>query len=40
MRNLISALLLLTGALPASAADPVFPYGAVYFPKSNPPADD
>jgi beta-galactosidase len=40
MRNLIMAFLLLSAALPGIAADPVFPYGAVYFRKSNPPADD
>jgi len=39
MRNIIWALLLL-GPIPAMAADPVFPYGAVYFRKSNPPSDD
>jgi beta-galactosidase len=40
MKNLIRVFLLLSGALPAIAADPVFPYGAVYFRKSNPPAED
>ena len=33
-------LLSLLLAAAANAADPVFPYGAVYFRKSNPPAQD
>jgi beta-galactosidase len=37
MRILISLILL---AAAAPAADPVFPYGAVYFRKSNPPEAD
>lgn len=32
--------MLLAPALAAHAADPVFPYGAVYFRKSNPPAEE
>lgn len=36
--RLPALLLLLSASLPA--ADPVFPYGAVYFRKSNPPAAD
>src|SRR5262249_50696894 len=35
---LLAALLLTSTSLPAE--DPVFPYGAVYFRKSNPPAHD
>jgi hypothetical protein len=34
----VAALLLIAFSLPA--ADPVFPYGAVYFRKSNPPEQD
>src|SRR4051794_23432587 len=37
MRRLALALLLI--ALAAPAEDPVFPYGAVYFRKSNPPEE-
>jgi beta-galactosidase len=33
-------ILLLASAASLSAADPVFPYGAVYFRKSNPPETD
>ena len=33
-------LILLLCAAFANAADPVFPYGAVYFRKSNPPEQD
>lgn len=36
--RIIFAFLLAAGAIPA--ADPVFPYGAVYFRKSNPPEED
>jgi beta-galactosidase len=36
--RIIIGTLLLAAALPA--ADPVFPYGAVYFRKSNPPEQD
>jgi len=41
MRTIICALLLL-GVTPVGAADqdPVFPYGGVYFRKSNPPRED
>ena len=39
MRNIVWVLLLL-GPMHAIAEDLVFPYGAVYFRKSNPPADD
>lgn len=41
MRKMMCVLLLL-GAAPAEAADqgPVFPYGGVYFRKSNPPQED
>ena len=38
MKKLALALLLAAFSLPA--ADPVFPYGAVYFRKSNPPEQD
>ncbi len=34
----VAALWFAASALPA--ADPVFPYGAVYFRKSNPPETD
>src|SRR5436305_15191175 len=39
MRNLIVIAALLASALQAADA-PVFPYGAVYFRKSNPPEQD
>ena len=32
--------MLTAGLVPAPAADPVFPYGGVYFRKSNPPEQD
>ena len=35
-----AAVLLAAGAAALPAADPVFPYGAVYFRKSNPPEAD
>jgi beta-galactosidase len=38
MRRLLIALLLVVCAAPAE--DPAFPYGAVYFRKSNPPEQD
>jgi beta-galactosidase len=38
VKKLLLALALTAAALPA--ADPVFPYGAVYFRKSNPPEQD
>lgn len=38
MRRLFLSAFLTTAVL--SAADPVFPYGAVYFRKSNPPEED
>jgi beta-galactosidase len=38
MKRFLLALTLSVWALPA--ADPVFPYGAVYFRKSNPPEED
>ena len=38
MRRILSLCLL--SAISTFAADPVFPYGAVYFRKSNPPAED
>jgi beta-galactosidase len=38
VKKLLLALALTVAALPA--ADPVFPYGAVYFRKSNPPEQD
>lgn len=38
MRRLLLSAFLTTVVL--SAADPVFPYGAVYFRKSNPPEED
>src|SRR5256714_5781962 len=37
MRTFVAMLL---SALSLPAADPVFPYGAVYFRKSNPPEPD
>src|SRR2546423_14014360 len=37
MRTFVAMLL---AALSMPAADPVFPYGAVYFRKSNPPEAD
>ena len=41
MKKLILVLALaLLGAVPAVAEDLVFPYGAVYFRKSNPPEED
>src|SRR3954452_25023332 len=43
MRKSVRAGLIVTAALMAFAAiaqDPKFPYGAVYFRKSNPPAED
>ena len=39
MRSLF-LLMLTAGLVPAPAADPVFPYGGVYFRKSNPPEQD
>src|SRR6266567_2886658 len=39
-RFLHAAALLVTAAATLPAADPVFPYGAVYFRKSNPPEQD
>jgi beta-galactosidase len=36
----LSALLFLAAGICASGQDPVFPYGAVYFRKSNPPEQD
>ena len=39
-RLLYATSLLIGAALSAFAADPVFPYGAVYFRKSNPPEQD
>jgi beta-galactosidase len=36
--KLLPALFLIAASLPA--ADPIFPYGAVYFRKSNPPEQD
>ncbi len=39
MRKIMCVLLLL-GAVPAVAEDLVFPYGGVYFRKSNPPRED
>src|SRR6187431_2694562 len=40
-RRLFLAGLPAAGLLPAaSPGDPVFPYGAVYFRKSNPPEED
>ncbi|MDE3166257.1 MAG: beta-galactosidase, partial [Acidobacteriota bacterium] len=38
--KLLSAILLVGTACGLRAADPVFPYGAVYFRKSNPPEED
>src|SRR5688572_22894917 len=38
MRRLLIVLLL--AAIVAPAEDPIFPYGAVYFRKSNPPEED
>ena len=40
MRRLILSLLVISAASTAIAQDPVFPYGAVYFRKSNPPEED
>src|SRR5258707_5206467 len=40
MRHMRIAFLTLLAALSLPAADPVFPYGAVYFRKSNPPEAD
>src|SRR5260370_37303754 len=39
-RPMGTSLLLLRSIGPLQAADPVFPYGAVYFRKSNPPEED
>ena len=38
--GVLCAMALIFAARTLSAADPVFPYGAVYFRKSNPPAAD
>jgi beta-galactosidase len=38
--RLVAGAALLMAAVSAFAADPVFPYGAVYFRKSNPPEQD
>ena len=38
MRRLLLSTIIALCAL--EAADPIFPYGAVYFRKSNPPEDD
>jgi beta-galactosidase len=40
MRDMKAALLALLAVASLPAADPVFPYGAVYFRKSNPPEAD
>ena len=41
MKNLGFAVLFsILAAAFASAADPVFPYGGLYFQKSNPPEED
>ncbi|MFN7939693.1 MAG: alpha-amylase family protein [Bryobacteraceae bacterium] len=37
---MLHLILLACTAAPLPAADPVFPYGAVYFRKSNPPEED
>lgn len=40
MRKIILALLLVAVSADAADREPVFPYGAVYFRKSNPPQED
>ena len=41
VRKILTGTLIgLLAVLSLEAAEPVFPYGAVYFRKSNPPAED